>query len=73
MNLRKAHDSVKRDVLYNILIDFGNPVIALRLSETYMRVRVGKHLSDIFTFLNGLKLGDALSQLLFKFALEFAI
>jgi hypothetical protein len=37
------------------------------------KVRIGKHLSDSFPFQNGLKQGDALSPLLFNFALECAI
>jgi hypothetical protein len=43
------------------------------LSETYSRVRVGKHLSDKFPIKNCLKQGDALSPFLFNFALEYAI
>ena len=43
------------------------------LTETYTRVRVGKNLSDMFPIRNGLKQGDALSPLLFNFALEYAI
>ena len=43
------------------------------LTETYSRVRVGKNLSDMFPIRNGLKIGDDLSPLLFKFALEYAI
>jgi hypothetical protein len=43
------------------------------LNETYIKVRIGKHLSDSFLIPNGLKQGDALSPLLFKFALEYAI
>jgi hypothetical protein len=42
------------------------------LSETYSRVHIGKNLSDKFSIDNGLK-GDALSPLLFNFALEYAI
>jgi hypothetical protein len=42
------------------------------LNETYSRVRIGKSLPDRFTIQNGLKQGDALSPLLFKFALEYA-
>jgi hypothetical protein len=34
---------------------------------------IGKHLSDSFHIQNGLKQGDALSPLLFNFALEYAI
>jgi hypothetical protein len=37
------------------------------------KVRVGKYLSDSFPIQNGLKQGDALSPLLFNFALEYAI
>jgi hypothetical protein len=43
------------------------------LIETYSRVSVGKHLSDMFRFRNGLKQRDDLSPLLFNFALEYAI
>jgi len=43
------------------------------LKETNSRVRVGKHLSDMFPIRNGLKQGDALSPVLFNFALEYAI
>jgi hypothetical protein len=35
--------------------------------------RIGKHLPDNFPIENGLKQGDALSSLLFNFALEYAI
>jgi hypothetical protein len=38
-----------------------------------LTVRVGKHLSDIFPIKTGSKQGDALSPLLFNFALEYAI
>ena len=75
---KKAYDSVRREVLYNILIEFGIPkklvrLIKMCLTETYSRVRVGKNLSDMFPFRNGLKQGDALSPLLFNFALDYAI
>ena len=43
------------------------------LNETYGRVCVGKHLSDMFPIKNGLKQGDALPQFLFNFALGYAI
>jgi hypothetical protein len=43
------------------------------LAEMYSRVRVGKNLSEMFPVRNGLKQGDALSPLLFNFALEYVI
>jgi len=48
----------------NILIKFGIPVKLVRLIklchyETYSRVWLGKHLSDMFPIRNGLKQGDA--------------
>jgi hypothetical protein len=43
------------------------------LNEKYRKVRIGKHLSDSFPIENGLKQRDALSPLLFNFALEYAI
>jgi hypothetical protein len=48
-------------------------LIKMCLNETYSKVRVGKHLSDSFPIQNGLKRGDALSLLLFNFALEYAM
>jgi hypothetical protein len=45
----------------------------MRLNETYSTVRIGKYRSDKFPVQNGLKQGDALSPLLFNFALEYAI
>jgi hypothetical protein len=78
IDFEKAYDLIRRDILYNILIEFGVPrklvrLIKLCLPETYNRVRVGKDLSDRFPIRNSLKQGDALSPFLFNFALEWAI
>jgi len=64
--------------LYNILMEFGIPkklvrLIKMCLTERYSRVRVGKNLSDMFLIRDGLKQEDALSTLLFNFALEYTI
>jgi len=74
IDFKKACDSVGREALYKILIEFGVHMKLVRLlkmcmNETYSRVRVGKHLSDIFPSRNSLKRGDALFPLFFNFAL----
>jgi hypothetical protein len=43
------------------------------LNETYSKVCIDKHLSDSFPIKNGLKQGNALSPLIFNFALEYVI
>jgi hypothetical protein len=78
IDLKKAYDSIKREVLYNVLLEFGVPknlvrLIKMRLNKTYSKVHIGKLLSDKFPIQNWMKQGDALSPLLFNFALEYAI
>ena len=65
-------------VLYNILIEFGIAMKLIRLikmclNETYSRVRLGKHLSDMFLIRHSLKQGHVLSPLLLNFASEYGI
>ena len=65
IDFKKAYDSVRREVYYNILMESGIPkkqirIIKMCLTETYSRVRVGKNLSDMFPIWNGLKQGDVL-------------
>jgi hypothetical protein len=65
IDFRKAYDSVRREVLYNILIKFGVPMKLVRLikmclNEKYSKVRIGKYLSNNFPIQNSLKQGDAL-------------
>ena len=74
----RAYDSVRRAVLYKILIEFGIPrklisLIKMILTETYNRVQVDKDVSDRFPIRIGLKQGDVLSPMLFNFALDYAI
>jgi hypothetical protein len=53
IDFMKAYDSDWREVLYNILIEFGIPMHLVRkikmcLNETYCTDWVGRHLSDMF-------------------------
>jgi len=60
IDFKKAYDSSGREVLYNIIIEFGIPMklaelIKMYLNETYGRVQVHKHLPDMFPIKNSLK------------------
>jgi hypothetical protein len=71
IDLKKAYDSIRRKVLYSILIEFAIPrklvgLIKMCLNETYSRVCIGNNLSDKCLIQNGLKQGDALSPLLWN-------
>ena len=64
--------------MYNILIESGIPMKLVRLiktclNETYSRVLVGRHLSDMFPIKHSWKQGDALSPFPFNFPLQYAI
>jgi hypothetical protein len=78
IDFKKAYYSVRREALYNIHIVFGIPkklvsLIKMCLCETYIRVWVGKNLSEMLPIRKGLKQGDALLPLLSNLALEYAI
>jgi hypothetical protein len=76
--LSKAYDSVRRDVLYNILIEFRVPsklvkLIKMCLNKTYSKVGMCKYLYDSFPIQDDLPQKYALSPPHFNFDLECAI
>jgi hypothetical protein len=65
----KEYNSVRREVLYNILKEFGVPMRVVRLiemclNETYNKIHIGNHLLDNFPIQNGIERGDALLPLI---------
>jgi hypothetical protein len=78
IDFKNAYDSLRREVLYYILLNIRTTkkLIILRytcLTETCIRVRVDKNLSDIFLIRNCLKHVDGLAPFLLNFALKYAI
>jgi hypothetical protein len=60
IDIKKAYDSLRREVLYNILSQFGIlrklvGIIKMCLNETDRTVHIGKYHSDKFPIENGLK------------------
>jgi hypothetical protein len=56
VDFKNVFDSVRTEVLYNIIIEFGVfmklvRLIKMCLNETYSKVHLGKHLSIIFQFI----------------------
>jgi hypothetical protein len=68
-DIKKVYDSVRKEVLHNILIQFVIPIklvtlIKMCLNDMCSNVYIGRHLADNFPIQNGPKQGDALSPLL---------
>jgi hypothetical protein len=78
LDFKKTYDLVRGEVLYNIVIEYGILVkliwlIKMCLNETCSKVCIETHLTGMFRMKNDLREGDALSPLIFNFAVEFAI
>jgi hypothetical protein len=61
-DFNRSHNSVRKEVLYNILVEFWVGFIKIYLNETFSRVHTGKCLSDNSPTRSGLK-REALSLL----------
>jgi hypothetical protein len=71
IDFKKACDSIKREVFYNFLLEFGIPkkaakLIKICLNKTYSKVPISKILFDTCPVQNGLK-----EEMLFAFAFKF--
>jgi hypothetical protein len=60
IDFKKAYDSIRREVLYSILIESGIPgklvgLIQMCLNETNSTMHIGRYQSDKFPIHNGLK------------------
>jgi hypothetical protein len=78
IDFKETCTSVRREVLYNILMESGISrkivgLIKMCLNETYSVVLIGKCQSGKFPIQNGLKQRDVLSPFLFNPTLEYAI
>ena len=73
IDFKKYYDQLRMEVLYNILHTELARLIKMCLNETYSRVCVSSHLSDVFPIRNSTKQGYALWQLRSNFALEYDI
>ncbi|KAL4143118.1 hypothetical protein QTP88_005484 [Uroleucon formosanum] len=74
----KAYDSIHRESLLNILIDFKFPrkiinFIGASLNHTDIQVKIGNVTSQPTRVTTGLRQGDALSSVLFNLVLERVI
>ncbi|XP_038116615.1 uncharacterized protein LOC119768902 [Culex quinquefasciatus] len=77
IDFKAAYDSVKRNELWKIMLEHGFPAKLIRLIRATLdgaksSVRIANETSEAFVTLDGLKQGDALSNLLFIIALEGA-
>lgn len=78
VDFKAAYDSVKRNELWQIMLEHGFPtklikLIRMMLDGSKSCVRIAGETSVAFVTLDGLKQGDALSNLLFNIALEGAV
>jgi hypothetical protein len=68
----KAFDSVRREIFYNTLTEFGvarklDTLTKISLNENYSTIRIYIHISDNFPIHNGLKQEETSSSMAFDF------
>ncbi|XP_071653719.1 uncharacterized protein [Temnothorax longispinosus] len=78
VDFKQAYDSIDRNMLYKILLDFGIPpklvrLIRMTMLNTRCKVKINQELTDAFEVARGLKQGDGLAPTLFNLVLEYVI
>lgn len=78
MDFKQAYDSIDRNRMLSILLDFNIHPKLVRLIECTMRnikcqVKIAGELTDELDVTQGLKQGDGLATTLFNLALEYAV
>lgn len=78
VDFKKAYDSIHRQSLLNILMEFNFPIKLIKLIEatlknTEIKVKVSSKASSPVKVTIGLRQGDALSSILFNLVLEKVI
>ena len=74
-SLQVTYNSIRREVVYTILTEFGIPMkvvwlIKMSLNERNSRVRVDKYLSVMLPIRNGLKQRHALLPIILNFFIK---
>src|ERR1700755_2387713 len=75
VDFKQAYDSIRRNIIFNIMEEFGIPRKLIRLTKgtltaTKCKILIQGALSDPFDIDTGLRQGDRLSTILFNLALE---
>jgi glutathionylspermidine synthase len=78
IDFKHAYDSVRRDQLFDTMIEFGIPkklmqMVKMTLNNTTARVKVQNKLSERFDINSGLRQGDIIFSQLFNLCLEKVI
>jgi len=72
---RQAYDTIDREKLCSIMLDFNIPrkLVRLTMENSESRVKIHGNLTDLLKINQGLKQKDGLAPMLLNLALEYAV